>query len=157
MARQVRSLASLPDQADTYRLAQRRAKSIRKSASALCIALTTQRSMGQKRPWVINSQNASNRDHSTTLKVTSSHLDLMTLKEDELKALHPFWYHVLPLERLGPEPFALELLGQQLVLWLQPDGSVAVAEDRCCHRSDVTFCSLIPTRQLSAEVFKNLV
>ena len=59
----------------------------------------------------------------------------MTLKEDELKALCPFWYPVLPFERLGPEPFALELLGQQLVLWLQPDGSVAVAEDRCCHRS----------------------
>ncbi|WP_411875815.1 Rieske 2Fe-2S domain-containing protein [Vulcanococcus limneticus] len=65
----------------------------------------------------------------------------MTLEPHELEALRPFWYPVLPLEQLGSEPLSLDLLGQRLVLWrLAGDGSgsdvsVAVAEDRCCHRS----------------------
>lgn len=62
----------------------------------------------------------------------------------DLEALRPFWYPVLPEEQLGSEPVALELLGQRLVLWRAVSAgdphsegppTVAVAEDRCCHRS----------------------
>jgi len=45
-----------------------------------------------------------------------------------------FWYPTLALSDLqsGPKPFTL--LGQELVLWLQQDGTPAALEDRCPHR-----------------------
>ncbi|MBM5822049.1 MAG: aromatic ring-hydroxylating dioxygenase subunit alpha [Cyanobacteria bacterium K_Offshore_surface_m2_011] len=64
---------------------------------------------------------------------------VVTLEPHELEALRPFWYPVLPLEQLGDGPVGLDLLGQRLVLWRTAaaggDGAVAVAEDRCAHRS----------------------
>ncbi|MEN9225543.1 MAG: aromatic ring-hydroxylating dioxygenase subunit alpha [Thermostichus sp. HHBFW_bins_43] len=52
-----------------------------------------------------------------------------------------FWYPVMPLSHLrqtqgqpgNPQPF--QLLGQRIVLWLTPEGTVAAVEDRCCHRT----------------------
>jgi phenylpropionate dioxygenase-like ring-hydroxylating dioxygenase large terminal subunit len=49
--------------------------------------------------------------------------------------LRRFWYPVLPLERLdtGPQPFTL--LGEDIVLWKQRDGTPAAVKNRCCHRT----------------------
>jgi phenylpropionate dioxygenase-like ring-hydroxylating dioxygenase large terminal subunit len=46
-----------------------------------------------------------------------------------------FWYPVIPCTELqdGPKPF--ELLGENIVLWLDAEGKPAAAQDRCCHRS----------------------
>ncbi|MEP4378447.1 MAG: aromatic ring-hydroxylating dioxygenase subunit alpha [Alphaproteobacteria bacterium] len=49
--------------------------------------------------------------------------------------LRRFWYPVMPAESLldGPQPFTL--LGEDIVVWMGPDGEPAAATDRCCHRS----------------------
>ncbi|MEJ7931065.1 aromatic ring-hydroxylating dioxygenase subunit alpha [Ramlibacter sp. AN1015] len=49
--------------------------------------------------------------------------------------LRRFWYAVMPLARLdaGPQPFTL--LGEDIVLWKQADGTPAALRDRCCHRT----------------------
>ncbi|HZY18258.1 MAG TPA: aromatic ring-hydroxylating dioxygenase subunit alpha [Ramlibacter sp.] len=49
--------------------------------------------------------------------------------------LRRFWYAVMPLDRLdaGPQPFTL--LGEDIVLWRQADGTPAAVRDRCCHRT----------------------
>lgn len=46
-----------------------------------------------------------------------------------------FWYPVIPIAALsdGPKPF--ELLGQNIVLWLDAEGKPAAVRDRCCHRT----------------------
>lgn len=45
-----------------------------------------------------------------------------------------FWYPTLRIDDLrdGPKPFTL--LGENVVLWLQDDGTPAALEDRCPHR-----------------------
>jgi len=45
-----------------------------------------------------------------------------------------FWYPIIELSQLaaGPQPFTL--LGQEIVLWLQADGTPAALADRCPHR-----------------------
>ena len=49
--------------------------------------------------------------------------------------LKRFWYPVIPIAALaaGPQPF--QLLGENLALWLDSNGSPAAVRDRCCHRS----------------------
>jgi len=49
--------------------------------------------------------------------------------------LRRFWYAVMPMAKLatGPQPFTL--LGEDIVLWLQADGTPAALRDRCCHRT----------------------
>lgn len=49
--------------------------------------------------------------------------------------LRRFWYAVMPMTRLdaGPQPFTL--LGENIVLWRQADGTPAALKDRCCHRT----------------------
>ena len=64
----------------------------------------------------------------------------MTLNRRELDALLPFWFPLLPVEQLGSEPMALMALGRRLVVWRamqdpEAPGAIAVADDRCCHRS----------------------
>ena len=46
-----------------------------------------------------------------------------------------FWYPVIPIAELleGPKPF--ELLGQNIVLWLDAEGKPSAVRDRCCHRT----------------------
>ena len=46
-----------------------------------------------------------------------------------------FWYPVIPITELaaGPKPF--ELLGHNIVLWLDAEGKPAAVQDRCCHRT----------------------
>ncbi|MGY8526845.1 aromatic ring-hydroxylating dioxygenase subunit alpha [Paracidovorax citrulli] len=49
--------------------------------------------------------------------------------------LRRFWYALMPVSMLddGPKPF--RLLGEDLVVWKRPDGTVAALRDRCCHRT----------------------
>jgi phenylpropionate dioxygenase-like ring-hydroxylating dioxygenase large terminal subunit len=50
--------------------------------------------------------------------------------------LKRFWYPVMPMAQLStetPQPF--QLLGQQIVLWLDTTGNPVATVDRCCHRS----------------------
>jgi phenylpropionate dioxygenase-like ring-hydroxylating dioxygenase large terminal subunit len=49
--------------------------------------------------------------------------------------LRRFWYPVMRVAQLaaGPQPFTL--LGEAIVIWQQPDGSIACLKDRCCHRT----------------------
>lgn len=49
--------------------------------------------------------------------------------------LRKFWYPVMPLSALGPEPVSFTLLGEKIVLWRGKDGKVACLKDRCCHRT----------------------
>jgi nitrite reductase/ring-hydroxylating ferredoxin subunit len=51
------------------------------------------------------------------------------------KVLRRFWYALMPMAHLddGPKPF--RLLGTDLVLWKQADGTPAALADRCCHRT----------------------
>jgi phenylpropionate dioxygenase-like ring-hydroxylating dioxygenase large terminal subunit len=57
---------------------------------------------------------------------------MLTTKQ---KVLRRFWYAVIPLEDLadGPKPF--RLLGENIVLFLDPEGKPAALQDRCCHRT----------------------
>ena len=45
-----------------------------------------------------------------------------------------FWYPIIELSALAAGPHAFTLLGQELVLWLQADGTPAALADRCPHR-----------------------
>ena len=49
--------------------------------------------------------------------------------------LRRFWYALMPMSALddGPKPF--KLLGEDLVLWRQADGTPVAMRDRCCHRT----------------------
>jgi phenylpropionate dioxygenase-like ring-hydroxylating dioxygenase large terminal subunit len=49
--------------------------------------------------------------------------------------LRRFWYPVLRAAHLekGPQPF--RLLGEDIVVWRKPDGTLAAIADRCPHRS----------------------
>ncbi|WP_066254498.1 aromatic ring-hydroxylating dioxygenase subunit alpha [Hydrogenophaga flava] len=49
--------------------------------------------------------------------------------------LRRFWYALMPITHLddGPKPFTL--LGEDLVVWKQSDGTPAALRDRCCHRT----------------------
>ena len=49
--------------------------------------------------------------------------------------LRRFWYALAPLEALKNGPVGTTLLGENLVLWLGPDGAPACLRDRCCHRT----------------------
>ncbi len=51
------------------------------------------------------------------------------------KVLRRFWYALMPMSMLedGPKPF--RLMGEDLVLWKQSDGTPAAVRDRCCHRT----------------------
>jgi hypothetical protein len=56
-----------------------------------------------------------------------------------LVSQHPvfrrFWYPTLRLAELAGGPSGFTLLGEDIVLWLQADGSPAALLDRCPHRS----------------------
>ena len=51
------------------------------------------------------------------------------------KVLRRFWYALMPMSFLddGPKPF--RLMGEDIVLWKQADGTPAAVADRCCHRT----------------------
>lgn len=49
--------------------------------------------------------------------------------------LRRFWYPVVPLSKLGQDPYPFTLLGEKIVLWQTPDGQPVALQDRCCHRS----------------------
>jgi len=49
--------------------------------------------------------------------------------------LRRFWYAVMPMGRLDAGPQAFTLLGENIVLWKQADGTPAALRDRCCHRT----------------------
>jgi len=51
------------------------------------------------------------------------------------KTLRRFWYATVRLDelKLGPKPF--RLMGEDLVLFLGPNGEPAALRDRCCHRT----------------------
>ncbi|AXK81212.1 aromatic ring-hydroxylating dioxygenase subunit alpha [Pseudolabrys taiwanensis] len=51
------------------------------------------------------------------------------------KVLRRFWYAVIPVEDLKEGPKAFTLLGEDIVLFLGPDGKPAALKDRCCHRT----------------------
>ena len=53
----------------------------------------------------------------------------------ETPLLRRFWYPVMPVAMVaeGPKPF--RLLGRDLVLWLDGDGTPSAMDDRCCHRT----------------------
>ena len=59
------------------------------------------------------------------------------------KVLRRFWYPVIPIEDLasGPKPFTL--LGENIVLWLDAEGTPAAAVDRCCHRTAKLSCGFV--------------
>ncbi|MFD0668871.1 aromatic ring-hydroxylating dioxygenase subunit alpha [Ramlibacter sp. MAHUQ-53] len=46
-----------------------------------------------------------------------------------------FWHAVMPLSDLQDGPRSFTLLGQDLVLFIGPDGQPAALRDRCCHRT----------------------
>jgi phenylpropionate dioxygenase-like ring-hydroxylating dioxygenase large terminal subunit len=48
--------------------------------------------------------------------------------------LRDHWYVVAEGGDLGDAPVAVRLLGEDLVVWRSPDGSVVAAPDRCPHR-----------------------
>lgn len=45
------------------------------------------------------------------------------------------WYVAAFSREIKQMPFARTILGVPLVIWRQPDGQLAVLEDRCCHRA----------------------
>lgn len=49
--------------------------------------------------------------------------------------LRRFWYPVVPLSKLSNNPYPFTLLGEKIVLWLDPDDQPVALQDRCCHRS----------------------
>ncbi len=51
------------------------------------------------------------------------------------RTLRRFWYATVRLDDLksGPKPF--RLMGEDIVLFLGPDGQPAALRDRCCHRT----------------------
>jgi phenylpropionate dioxygenase-like ring-hydroxylating dioxygenase large terminal subunit len=49
--------------------------------------------------------------------------------------LRRFWYAVMPVSRLDLAPQPFTLLGENIVLWRQADGTPAALKDRCCHRT----------------------
>ncbi|MBF2051761.1 MAG: aromatic ring-hydroxylating dioxygenase subunit alpha [Elainella sp. C42_A2020_010] len=50
--------------------------------------------------------------------------------------LKRFWYPVVPIANLSANlPFSFQLLGQNIVIWIDKNGNPAAATDRCCHRS----------------------
>jgi phenylpropionate dioxygenase-like ring-hydroxylating dioxygenase large terminal subunit len=46
-----------------------------------------------------------------------------------------FWYPIIPVADLSDGPKSFELLGQNIVLWLDTEGKPAAVRDRCCHRT----------------------
>jgi phenylpropionate dioxygenase-like ring-hydroxylating dioxygenase large terminal subunit len=58
-----------------------------------------------------------------------------TMLVTKQKILRRFWYPVIPVSELesGPKPF--KLLGEDIVLWLDEEGSPCAVIDRCCHRT----------------------
>jgi phenylpropionate dioxygenase-like ring-hydroxylating dioxygenase large terminal subunit len=57
---------------------------------------------------------------------------MLTTKQNVLRK---FWYALMPMSSLddGPKPF--RLMGEDIVLWKQADGTPAAVKDRCCHRT----------------------
>jgi vanillate O-demethylase monooxygenase subunit len=53
---------------------------------------------------------------------------------DRLAALRACWHPVAYARSVGSEPVAATLLGEPLVLWRTPDGTVRVLRDVCVHR-----------------------
>lgn len=50
------------------------------------------------------------------------------------QGLRNYWYPVIALWALGGAPMGLTRLGQNIVLWRDPQGEVHALEDRCPHR-----------------------
>lgn len=46
-----------------------------------------------------------------------------------------FWYPVIPIAELSDSPKSFELLGENIVLWLDAQGKPSAVQDRCCHRT----------------------
>ena len=57
---------------------------------------------------------------------------MLTTRQNVLRR---FWYALMPMTALsdGPKPFTL--MGENIVLWKQADGTPAALRDRCCHRT----------------------
>ncbi len=57
---------------------------------------------------------------------------MLTTKQNVLRR---FWYALMPMSFLddGPRPF--RLMGEDIVVWKQADGTPAAVADRCCHRT----------------------
>jgi len=51
------------------------------------------------------------------------------------KTLRRFWYPVMPEAALADGPAPFTLLGENIVLWKNPDGTLACIQDRCCHKT----------------------
>jgi len=49
--------------------------------------------------------------------------------------LRRFWYALAPVAALEKGPVGTTLLGENLVLWLGPDGKPSCLRNRCCHRT----------------------
>src|ERR1700730_13552257 len=49
--------------------------------------------------------------------------------------LRRFWYPIMPVAHLGPEPKPFTLLGENIVLWKTAEGAISCLQDRCCHRT----------------------
>jgi len=47
---------------------------------------------------------------------------------------HSWWWPVARVEDVGPDPQALQLLGERLVLWKTAGGDLSLLTDRCPHR-----------------------
>ncbi|TFZ01036.1 aromatic ring-hydroxylating oxygenase subunit alpha [Ramlibacter rhizophilus] len=57
---------------------------------------------------------------------------MLTTRQNVLRR---FWYALMPMSRLDEGPQAFRLMGEDLVLWKQADGTPAAVADRCCHRT----------------------
>ncbi len=58
---------------------------------------------------------------------------MLVTKQPVLKR---FWYPIVPLSHLvSGQPQSFQLLGEQIVLWLDEDDKPAAIADQCCHRS----------------------
>ena len=51
------------------------------------------------------------------------------------KTLRKFWYATVRLDALHAGPLPFRLMGEDIVLFLGPDGQPAALADRCCHRT----------------------
>ncbi|GAC1389814.1 MAG: aromatic ring-hydroxylating dioxygenase subunit alpha [Variovorax sp.] len=57
---------------------------------------------------------------------------MLTTRQNVLRR---FWYALMPMTALDDGPKAFTLMGENLVLWKQADGTPAALRDRCCHRT----------------------
>ncbi|MDG1267349.1 MAG: aromatic ring-hydroxylating dioxygenase subunit alpha [Ilumatobacter sp.] len=64
-------------------------------------------------------------------------------------ALRTAWYPVARVSELGENVLAVRLLGEDLVIWRGPDGSLVVAPDRCPHREAPLSIGIVDNGELT--------